>query len=83
MVAMLIRSDIGIASFILQFVLHSMIYCLLFVLQFCAHAVKDNIDKIKKMREINAGYQGFQLTETSRHNYLSETMPLKDESNSL
>ena len=46
--------------------------------------MKDNVEKIKKMREINAGYQGFQLTGMQSQNYIGETSRLlKDDSCAL
>lgn len=70
----LIRSDMGLAGFLIAIVLHSQIYVSLFALQWCAHNVNKIAGQMQTMREIQAGtYSGFELIAPTfgKTNYLS------------
>lgn len=78
----------GIPGFILTLAINTQIYCMLFVLQWCAYSVKVLVTQIQKMREIQAGtYTGFELTEpvpsSQRTNYLSSTAGENEEDSML
>lgn len=58
----LLRSAMGIAGFVLTSLIHLQLYCLVFVMMWCAGHIKEIADKVKKLKDEQAGtYQGLEL----------------------
>ena len=59
------KSEMGIAGFVLAVIIHAQLYMLLFVMMWCAAHIKDICDKVKKLKDENSGtYQGLELKST-------------------
>lgn len=58
---MILREDMGIWGLIANVIIMWQIYFLLFILQWCTMQVHNLVEQIKKVREVQAGYTGFEL----------------------
>lgn len=57
-----VKSEQGAGGFVLAVVIHVQLYGLLFVMMWCALHIRDIADKMKKLKDKNAGtYKGLEL----------------------
>lgn len=62
----LLRTDMGIGGFLLAFLVHVQLYMLVFAMMWCASHVKDIVERVKFLKESNAGtYKGLELRGVS------------------
>ena len=62
----LLKSTMGLGGFVLTSLIHLQIYCLVFVMMWCASHIKEISDKVKKLKDEQAGtYLGLELRENN------------------
>ena len=59
----MLRTDMGVVGVILSVLIHIQIYCLLFIMQWCAWHVKIITRKIKMLKDASGGtYRGVEMS---------------------
>lgn len=51
----LLRSAMGLGGFVLTSIIHIQLYCLVFLMMWCASHIKEIADKVKKLKDEQAG----------------------------
>ena len=60
----ILRSEQGVGGFVLAVLIHAQLYALLFVMMWCALHIRDIAEKMKKLKDKNAGtYKGLELND--------------------
>lgn len=58
----MLRSAMGLGGFVLTSLIHVQLYCLVFVMMWCASHIKEIADKVATLKEQQAGtYKGLEL----------------------